>query len=79
MCIYISYYYSNVTEKEPPRPKPRQRTLGLSLHTTEKLPEEAESQDFSRTQTSSASLHVSTDTSSNIAVMSYSPYMCLVA
>ncbi|XP_026214746.1 microtubule-associated protein 9 [Anabas testudineus] len=56
----------DVTDKEPPRPKPRQRTLGLSLHAAEKLPEETESQDFSRTQTSSASIHLSTDTSSNI-------------
>uniref|UniRef100_A0A3Q1J1D0 Microtubule-associated protein 9 n=1 Tax=Anabas testudineus TaxID=64144 RepID=A0A3Q1J1D0_ANATE len=66
MYISISYYYLDVTDKEPPRPKPRQRTLGLSLHAAEKLPEETESQDFSRTQTSSASIHLSTDTSSNI-------------
>ncbi|XP_045904071.1 microtubule-associated protein 9 isoform X1 [Micropterus dolomieu] len=54
-------------EREPPRPKPRQRTLGLSLHATEKIAEDAESQDLSRPQTSSASIPLSTDTSTNIA------------
>ncbi|KAK2817012.1 hypothetical protein Q5P01_025203 [Channa striata] len=57
----------SATEKQPPRPKPRQRTLGLSLHAAEKLLKETESQDFNTTQTSSASIPVSTDTSSNIA------------
>ncbi|XP_044047075.1 microtubule-associated protein 9 isoform X2 [Siniperca chuatsi] len=56
----------SATEREPPRPKPRQRTLGLSLHATEKIAEDAESQDLSRPQTSSASIPLSTDTSSNI-------------
>nr|XP_046269641.1 microtubule-associated protein 9 [Scatophagus argus] len=54
------------SEREPPRPKPRQRTLGLNLHTAEKIAEDAESQDLSRPQTSSASIPLSTDTSSNI-------------
>ncbi|XP_059184341.1 microtubule-associated protein 9 [Centropristis striata] len=54
-------------EREPPRPKPRQRTLGLSLQTAEKIAEDAESQDLSRPQTSSASIPLSTGTSSNIA------------
>ncbi|XP_070835980.1 microtubule-associated protein 9 [Chaetodon trifascialis] len=57
----------SATEREPPRPKPRQRTLGLSLHTTEKIAEDAESLDVSRPQTSSASIPLSTGTSSNIA------------
>ncbi|XP_023148452.2 microtubule-associated protein 9 [Amphiprion ocellaris] len=61
------------TEREPPRPKPRQRTLGLSALATEKLTEETGSQDLSRPQTSSASLPFSSDTSSNVAVRSCSP------
>ncbi|XP_071361420.1 microtubule-associated protein 9 [Trachinotus anak] len=63
----------SATEREPPRPKPRQRTLGLSLHAAEKLAEETESQDLSRPQTSSASIPLSADTSSNTAMRSYSP------
>ncbi|XP_037620553.1 microtubule-associated protein 9 [Sebastes umbrosus] len=55
------------TEREPPKPKPRQRTLGLNLHVTEKIAEDAESHDLSRPQTSSASIPLSSDTSSNIA------------
>ncbi|XP_042244319.1 microtubule-associated protein 9 [Thunnus maccoyii] len=62
----------SVTEREPPRPKPRQRTLGFSLHATEKIAEDAESQDTSRPQTSSASIPLSTDTSSNISKASSS-------
>ncbi|KAK2918989.1 hypothetical protein Q8A73_003360 [Channa argus] len=56
----------SATEKQPPRPKPRQRTLGLSRHVAERPLEETESQDIVRTQTSSASIPVSTDTSTNI-------------
>ncbi|XP_028263746.1 microtubule-associated protein 9 [Parambassis ranga] len=53
---------------EPPKPKPRQRILGLSLHNIEKRPaEEDEVQDVSRPQTSSASAPLSADTSSHIA------------
>ncbi|KAM6939710.1 microtubule-associated protein 9 [Xenentodon cancila] len=55
-----------VTEREPPKPKPRQRTLGLKFQPTEKPAEETASQDLSRPQTSSASIPLSTDTSSNI-------------
>ncbi|XP_042341735.1 microtubule-associated protein 9 [Plectropomus leopardus] len=55
------------TDREPPRPKPRQRTLGLSIQAAEKIAEDAESQDLSRTQTSSASIPLSTDMSSSIA------------
>ncbi|XP_074549694.1 microtubule-associated protein 9 [Halichoeres trimaculatus] len=57
---------ADATEREPPRPKPRQRTLGLSVQTTEKKAEDAESQDLSRVQTSSASIPISTDTGSNV-------------
>ncbi|XP_068561547.1 microtubule-associated protein 9 [Cebidichthys violaceus] len=55
------------TNREPPRPKPRQRTLGLSLHAVEKTAEDAGSPDLSRPQTSSASIPFSPDTSSNTA------------
>lgn len=55
----------SVPEREPPRPKPRQRTLGLSIHATEKPAEEF--QDLSRPQTSSASIPLSADTSGTIA------------
>ncbi|XP_030280810.1 microtubule-associated protein 9 isoform X2 [Sparus aurata] len=61
------YYSDSATEREPPRPKPRQRTLGLSLHAAEKIAEDAESQDLSRPHTSSVSIPLSTDSSSNIA------------
>lgn len=74
----ISNYSDSVTEREPPRPKPRQRTMGLSLNVTEKIEEDAESQDASRPQTSSASIPLSTDTSSNITKAS-SPHVCLTA
>ncbi|XP_051242666.1 microtubule-associated protein 9 [Dicentrarchus labrax] len=69
---YINHVSSadSATEREPPRPKPRQRTLGLNLHATEKIAEDAEdaeeSQDLSRPPTSSASIPLSTGTSSNI-------------
>uniref|UniRef100_A0A8D0A2G5 Microtubule-associated protein 9 n=1 Tax=Sander lucioperca TaxID=283035 RepID=A0A8D0A2G5_SANLU len=64
---------------EPPRPKPRQRTLGLSHHAAEKIAEDAESQDLSRPQTSSASIPLSTDMSSNIAVRSCGPHAGIIA
>uniref|UniRef100_A0A3B3W1Y7 Microtubule-associated protein 9 n=1 Tax=Poecilia latipinna TaxID=48699 RepID=A0A3B3W1Y7_9TELE len=49
----------------PPKPKPRQRTLGLkSLLSQKKRDEESEFQDFSRPQTSSMSIPFSTDASS---------------
>ncbi|XP_060921182.1 microtubule-associated protein 9 [Labrus mixtus] len=50
----------SVAEREPPRPKPRQRTLGLILQAAQKKVEDAESQDLSRPQTSSASIPLST-------------------
>ncbi|KAG7487166.1 hypothetical protein JOB18_048059 [Solea senegalensis] len=60
---------------EPPRPKPRQRTRGLSFHIAEKLVEGAETQELSsRPQTSSASIPLSTDASSTAAVRSCSPH-----
>ncbi|XP_034441572.1 microtubule-associated protein 9 [Hippoglossus hippoglossus] len=62
------------TEREPPKPKPRQRTLGLLSHAVEKTPEESESQDLSRPQTSSASIPLSSGASSNTAVRSCSPH-----
>ncbi|XP_041641163.1 microtubule-associated protein 9 [Cheilinus undulatus] len=57
----------NAAEREPPKPKPRQRTFGLSLQATEKTAEDAESQDISRPQTSSASILLSTGTDTNTA------------
>ncbi|KAF1395204.1 hypothetical protein PFLUV_G00009120 [Perca fluviatilis] len=63
----LKHVSSADTEREPPRPKPRQRTLGLSLQAAEKIAEDTESQDLSRPQTSSASIPLSTDMSSNIA------------
>ncbi|KAM7394237.1 hypothetical protein PAMP_021050 [Pampus punctatissimus] len=68
----------SVNEREPPRPKPRQRTLGLSVNATEKIAEDTESQDISRPQTSSTSIPLSTDTSSNITEAS-SPHWTEVA
>ncbi|KAM9314515.1 microtubule-associated protein 9 [Pholidichthys leucotaenia] len=56
----------SLTEREPPRPKPRQRTLRLNYHITEKQGEETESQNLSRPQTSSTSIPLSTDMSSTI-------------
>ncbi|CAG5939445.1 unnamed protein product [Menidia menidia] len=56
----------SVTDREPPKPKPRQRTLGLKANVTEKPAEEVGSQDISRPQTSSASIPLSTATSSSI-------------
>ncbi|XP_054460981.1 microtubule-associated protein 9 [Anoplopoma fimbria] len=63
----LTHVSSADTNREPPRPKPRQRTLGLSRHAVEKTPEDAGSLDLSRPQTSSASIPLSSDTSSNIA------------
>uniref|UniRef100_A0A8D3AF04 Microtubule-associated protein 9 n=1 Tax=Scophthalmus maximus TaxID=52904 RepID=A0A8D3AF04_SCOMX len=76
MCISTNRFYSDIaTEREPPKPKPRQRTLVLSSQVAQKLPEEMESQDLSRPQTSSASIPLSTDASSNTAVRSCSPHV----
>lgn len=77
MLLTNCYYSDDAAEREPPRPKPRQRTLGLSA--TEKIDEDAESQDLSRPQTSSASIPVSFDRSSNVTVRSCSPNMCFNA
>ncbi|XP_029993942.1 microtubule-associated protein 9 [Sphaeramia orbicularis] len=60
----------SVAEKGPPRPKPRQKTLGLSLHTTEK---QAESQDLSRPQTSSTAIPLSSDALDEDTTTSCSP------
>ncbi|XP_047220774.1 microtubule-associated protein 9 isoform X1 [Girardinichthys multiradiatus] len=58
----------SIPEREPPRPKPRQRTLGLKSQVSQKkAEEESASRDFSRPQTSSVSIPLSTDASSNIA------------
>uniref|UniRef100_A0A8C6L8P2 Microtubule-associated protein 9 n=1 Tax=Nothobranchius furzeri TaxID=105023 RepID=A0A8C6L8P2_NOTFU len=62
-----------VAEREPPKPKPRQRTFGLNSHTSEKPVEETETQDPNRPQTSSVSVLCSTDTSSHNNVR----FMCL--
>lgn len=70
--VFIKCYYSDtVAEKEPPKPKPRQRTFGKRLQTVEKKEEDAESQDFSRPQTSSTSIPFYTDTSSDSAVRNF--------
>ncbi|XP_013868701.1 microtubule-associated protein 9 [Austrofundulus limnaeus] len=53
-------------EREPPRPKPRQRTLRLKPCVTEMPAEETASQDLNWPQMSSASAPLPTDTSSNI-------------
>nr|XP_040043230.1 microtubule-associated protein 9 isoform X2 [Gasterosteus aculeatus aculeatus] len=55
------------TNKEPPRPKPRQRTLGLGLRAVDKMAEDAGSPGVSRPQTSPASIALSSDTSSSLA------------
>uniref|UniRef100_I3JR34 Microtubule-associated protein 9 n=1 Tax=Oreochromis niloticus TaxID=8128 RepID=I3JR34_ORENI len=69
--IYTCHYSDSVPEREPPRPKPRQRTLGLNFHTSEKPAEDF--QNLSRPPTSSVSIPLSTDTSGSIAVRSCSP------
>lgn len=61
-------YSDSAAGKELPRPKPRQRTLRLSLQTKEKMAEDAESQDVSRPHTSSTSIPFSSDTASSSAV-----------
>ncbi|KAM8878304.1 microtubule-associated protein 9 isoform 2-T2 [Spinachia spinachia] len=57
------------TNREPPRPKPRQRTLGLVHGAVEKTAEDAGSPDVSRPQTSSASIPLSSDTSSSLTAV----------
>ncbi|XP_056892593.1 microtubule-associated protein 9 isoform X1 [Takifugu flavidus] len=57
----------DLAQKEPPKPKPRQRTFGKKLQTVDKVEEDAESQEFSRPQTSSISIPLYTDTSSDPA------------
>lgn len=61
------------SDREPPRPKPRQRTLGLSLRAVEETAEDAASPDLGRPQTSSASIPLSSDASSNVAWTEGSP------
>lgn len=70
MIFTNCHYLDSTAEKEPPRPKPRQRTLGMRVQATEKMAEDAESQDISRPQTSSVSIPLFSDTSSNTAVRS---------
>ncbi|XP_056136578.1 microtubule-associated protein 9 [Lampris incognitus] len=59
----------SVIEREPPRPKPRKRTLGLNFHTMEEWAEDADSP-MTRAPTSSVSIPLSTDTASNITTIS---------
>ncbi|MEQ2163221.1 hypothetical protein GOODEAATRI_027952 [Goodea atripinnis] len=67
-----------IPEREPPRPKPRQRTLGLKSQVSQKkAEEESASQDFSRPQTSSVSIPLSTDASSNITVRTHINYFLI--
>lgn len=74
--MFMNCYYSDsVAETEPPKPKPRQRTFGRKLQTVAKLEEDAESLDFSRPQTSSTSIPLYTDTSSDPAVRTFSPHV----
>lgn len=54
--------------KEPPKPKPRLRTLAMSLQAAEKTNDDAESLELSQAQTSSVSIPLSTDASSDAAV-----------
>ncbi|KAK9540170.1 hypothetical protein VZT92_002639 [Zoarces viviparus] len=58
---------TRVSSADTNREPPRQRTLGLSRHAAEKTAEDAGSPDLSRPQTSSASIPLSPDTSSNTA------------
>uniref|UniRef100_A0A8C3B0B3 Microtubule-associated protein 9 n=1 Tax=Cyclopterus lumpus TaxID=8103 RepID=A0A8C3B0B3_CYCLU len=74
--IFVFYIYISTnrcllsdTNREPPRPKPRQRTLGLSLRAAERTAEDAASPDLSRPRTSSASIPLSSDASSNIVTV----------
>lgn len=75
MIFTNCHYLDGAAEKEPPRPKPRQRTLGMRFQATEKMAEDAECQDLSRPQTSSVSIPLFSDTSSNTAVSSSSTHM----
>lgn len=68
MMFLNCYYSDNLAQTEPPKPKPRQRTFGKKLQTVDKVEEDAESQEFSRPQTSSISIPLYTDTSSDPAV-----------
>uniref|UniRef100_A0A3Q3W5H7 Uncharacterized protein n=1 Tax=Mola mola TaxID=94237 RepID=A0A3Q3W5H7_MOLML len=71
LLLINCYYSDSAAGKELPRPKPRQRTLGMSLQTREKMAADAESQDVSRPHTSSASIPFSSDTASSTAVSSF--------
>lgn len=71
LLLINCYYSDSAAGKELPRPKPRQRTLGMSLQTREKMAADAESQDVSRPHTSSASIPFSSDTASITAVSSF--------
>lgn len=75
MIFTNCHYLDSAAEKEPPRPKPRQRTLGMRFQATEKMAEDAECQDLSRPQTSSVSIPLFSDTSINSAVSSSSIHM----
>lgn len=79
---FLMYFLTNChylnTEREPPKPKPRQRTLGLSLHPKEKIAESGDSQEVSRPQTSSASIPLSTDSPSNNTVRTLISH-CLIS
>lgn len=75
MMFMNCYYSDSVAEVEPPRPKPRQRTFGRKSQTVAKLEEDAESPDFSRPQTSSTSIPLYTDTSSDPAVRTFGPHV----
>ncbi|KAM3864823.1 microtubule-associated protein 9 [Diretmus argenteus] len=57
----------SVIEREPPIPKPRQRTFGLNFHTTEEPSENTGSQDLSRPPTSSVSIPLSKDTATTVS------------
>ncbi|XP_068448075.1 microtubule-associated protein 9 [Clinocottus analis] len=56
------------TDSEPPRPKPRQRTLGVSLRAADRPAEDVASPDHSRPRTPSTSIPLSSDASSNDAL-----------
>lgn len=72
MLFTNSYYSDSAAGKEPPKPKPRQRTLGMSLQATEKITDDAGSLDLSQAQTSSVSIPLSTDTFTNTTVRIFS-------
>lgn len=86
--IQLYKYYTLITsfcccffspEREPPRPKPRQRTLRLKPCVTETSAEETASHDLNCSQTSCASAPLPSDTSSNIAVSKLSSCVCFTA